>query len=243
MHNILDDDLKFDHDLILRDIAHPRFFPSKPHIEDLKVLHTGMDEKFLPGIDNNTETYDYISVGLIPGGIDFQTLLKKLLSLLKPGGKIAAGVYGYAGYYGLNMLNTIIKNLSPDIDDIPGEKNFQKILKLIRSVIDQLPPNHPCRERKGFMERLKAGDKNTLTRLIQLSQENIFTVTQLLEVIEKAGGCFRDWVFPALYDPGQYIEDKEITEKIASLPLPQRCAAAELIDAWPPEHYFFVDLL
>jgi len=189
-----------------------------------------------------SEAFDYIAAAGIKSAavdVDICRLLNRLISLLKPGGIIAGGVYGYAGYYGLDMLGTIVKHFSADIKNIDG-KNFTKMKKIIGSVIQQLPKDHPAYHRKTFMERLGRGDKPTIKELLNISPGKIFTVSGLLECIEENGGRFIDWVVPNFYDPAGYVDKKEAAAKLENLKESRRWQVAELVNASPPEHYFFL---
>jgi hypothetical protein len=112
--------------------------------------------------------------------------------------------------------------------------------RIISSVIRQLPKNHPAYHRKTFMERLGKGDKPNIKELLNISAGKIFTVSRLLECIEQNGGRFIDWVIPRFYDPAQYVGKKEVADKLEELKEPQRWQVAELVNASPPEHYFFL---
>ncbi len=247
----------------LKDFIQPVLFPFKTNWKNQRILYVGEKEAMFhllesqfPGavvqrLDFDTiithrqqesGTFDYIAAAGIKsadGNADICRLLKRLISLLKPGGVIAGGVYGYAGYYGLDMLGTIVKHFSAGIKDIAG-KNFTRMKRIIGSVIDQLPKNHPAYHRKTFMERLDRGDKSTITELVNISPGKIFTVSRLLECIEQNGGRFIDWVVPGFYHPARYVEKKEVVEKLEKLKEPQRWQVAELVNASPPEHYFFL---
>jgi len=245
----------------LKGFIHPVLFPFKSTWKNQRILYIGGVGEVLPILEqqfpeaavtrldvesvltgeNHIGTFDYIAASGLKSGIyDIPGLLIKLLSLLKPGGIISAGVYGYAGYYGLEMLSTIIKNFTKDIKDISDKKNFAGLIRVGKAVIGQLPSNHPAFQREALMERLKKGDKKAFIELLNLSNDKIFTVSQLLECIDGSGGKLVDWVFPKFYDPARYIKKGETAEKLAALPEPQRWKAAELIDASPAEHYFFL---
>lgn len=256
-----DENVNVEQVVALKDVVNPVLFPSPTTWKDKRILNIGGTEWVLPVLeeqfpeavvqqsdidavladDFSLEPCDYIvAVGLKSVNSDFHQWMTRLLSFLKPGGAIAAAVYGYAGYYGLDMLSTIIKNFSADIDDISHQKNFARVMKVAKAVMAQLPANHPARKQKAFMERLEEGDKTAFRELIYLSANKIFTVSRLLDSIDACGGRLVDWVFPEYYNPARYVQDTGIAEKLKALP-GQRCwQVAELVGAWPPEHYFFV---
>ena len=251
-------------DLIYRhDFIQPLFFPCKTTWEEQHLLYVGEsvgDKGFqvlgreFPGArvhflesgdaavnENSTGSYDYIAaVGLKSTPHDLGQVLTRLISLLKPDGVMAAAVYGYTGYHGLNMLSTLIKKFARDLSDPLASKNIAKIRKVAGAIIGQLPGNHPARRRRDFLERLEKGDKKTLGELFNLSPGNIFTVSRLLECVEQGRGRLIDWVLPHCYDPSLYVKEKEVVGKLEGLEGPKRWITAELVNAWPPEHYFFL---
>jgi SAM-dependent methyltransferase len=251
-------------DLIYRqDFIQPLFFPCQTTWEDHHILYVGesiADKGFqvlgreFPGArvhflesgdavvkENLAKSYDYIAaVGLKSTPHDIGQVLTRLISLLKPDGVMAAAVYGYTGCHGLNMLSILIKKIARDLSDPLDNKNIAKIRKIAGSVIEQLPGNHPARRRRDFLERLEKGDKKTLRELFNLSPGNIFTVSRLLECVEQGRGRLIDWVLPNCYDPAQYVKEKDLADKLGGLAGPKRWIIAELVNAWPPEHYFFL---
>lgn len=255
------ENLDIDYITGLKDFVQPVLFPCKTNWKDQRILYVGENEKILhllesqfpdavvqrldidtiiSGHQQESRAFDYIAAaGIKSAAVNIHQLLGRLISLLKPGGIIVCGVYGYAGYYGLEMLSTIVKHFAADIKNIDG-KNFTKMKKIIGSVMEQLPENHPAYHRKAFMERLSRGDKPTIKELVNIFPGKIFTVSGLLECIEQNGGRFIDWVVPGFYDPAQYVDKKEVTEKLEKLKEPQRWQVAELVNASPPEHYFFL---
>ncbi|MGE5344042.1 MAG: hypothetical protein ACM3SY_21425 [Candidatus Omnitrophota bacterium] len=213
------------------DFVGPILFPDRNQTELEILCFKGEAE-----LDSSL-IYDYITLAeLKPDAASLHRMLTAFLPRLKPGGAIAAGVYGVCGYAGLMMLRTIIKNFSPDIE--PTDRST--IEKVIRSVIARLPNNHPAWSRKDWIENLQKGDKETIREFLDLTEEKIFSVSQVLAVIEAGGGRLLRWVFPELYDPAKHIKDRAIADRLSALPEPGRSKVAELVNAQPMEHYFFV---
>ena len=178
------------------------------------------------------ESFDYIAAaGLKYIRCDSYRLFRQLLDLLKPGGVISAVVPGFSGYYGVAMLASVIRKLT-------GDRDLKEIIPIARAVIAQLPPTHPAFEQERFMERLKDCDERAFKELLVISEDKLYTVSRLLESIPQWGGTFMGWAFPLLYNPSQEIDDPGIIQHLNDLPEPQRSAAAELVNASPPEHYF-----
>ncbi|MCP5053314.1 MAG: hypothetical protein GY940_39485, partial [bacterium] len=191
--------------------------------------------------EETIERYDYIvATGCKTHDAGLLSFMPRLQSLLKPGGVAAAAVYGYAGYYGLDMLGTIVRKFSRTLKNIPDNKRFAKTVKITKSVMSQLPGSHPAYRQKEFMDRLEKGDKKSVKELIAISGDTVFAVSELLESIRHCGGSFVDWVFPQWYNPARRVEEKSVVEQLSGLPAPQRWEVAELVNSRPLEHYFFM---
>ncbi len=246
-----------------KDFVQPLFFPYQTAWKGQRILYVGEPgkgkpilEKQFPGAEvqeketgdfistgcsREPETFDYIAAaGIKNAAGDMGRELSRLISLLKPGGIMAACVYGYAGYYGLEMLASIIKHISSDIENISAGKNLAKLKRITAAVLEQLPKDHPAYHRKAFMERLGRGEPSALGELVNLSADKIFTVSRLMESIEQGGGRFLDWVIPGFYDPARYVEEPEVAGRLGKLREPQRWEVAEMVNAAPPVHYFFL---
>jgi len=215
---------------------------------DIKTVRIDNIDTFFdqePATENNNDKnkWDYILV-LEPGltHYDLKDLLGKLPALLKPTGIIAAHVYGLTGYYGLNMVSTIIKKISTGIPFSPENPDMTELIEITRSVVSHLPANHPASRQKAIMEKLANGDPQTIEELLHLSPGNIYTVPQIIDMIADSGGRLVNWVNPTLYDPTRYIENRSIAGKLKSIPQPLCWEIAELINALPADHYFFVGL-
>lgn len=180
--------------------------------------------------------------------------LAVLMPLLKPWGIIAGRVFGYSGYHGLNMLRSIVKRFeavepcevckphscNEKSDKVNRDNKNENTANLIRKIIDAIPGNHPAYSRKKFIEKLWDGNPVETGIFLSLESRKIFTLSQLILIIETGGGKFIEPTFPGLYNPLEIISDTVITDRIISLPTPHRWKTAELVNAWPPEHYFFI---
>ncbi len=229
------------------EILHSQFPQSHIYATDVAVFLT---PNLLPSDKRyDQRRYDYIyvepTVGKMYGATMFLEL-HRLLSLLKPDGVICSVVYGYAGYYGLEMLRTIVKRFiaNEDVffkyDHINEEVAIDKELAVARALVANLPANHPAYRQKQFMERLLNGNMDAYRELYTVSADNVFTVSLLLEHIARNGGRFLGWVHPDWYEPGLHIREKSILEKLVHLPYPQRWEVAELVNAAPDEHSFLL---
>jgi hypothetical protein len=223
-------------------VTHPDGSEGEEPFKILEQTCTGARIRREPVDTLPDEVYDFIAAQECKA---LQTGLAKwlppLLERLKPGGAIAASVYAYAGYYGLQMVSTIVRKLTANMDKATaGKTSAAKMTRVARAVVSGLPKDHPAFQRKEFMDRLEQGDKKTFNRLMSISPGTVFTVPLLLETLQIAGARFMGWMLPGQYDPSTYFEDNSIIEKVNALPEPQRWAATELTGAAPKEHHFLV---
>jgi hypothetical protein len=250
------DQLNADQFVCRKDFITDTVFPSKSEWKDFQVLEaSGRDDllSFLKkefhgtGIEQNIrqerETgenmkFDYIvAVGMkyIPCGNKIENPFRRLLTRLKPGGFLAGAVCGFSGYYGLLMLGSIIEAISKN-------KTMDECLQITRTIIDQLPPNHPFFESSSedVVRRLKTGDVTAFNDLMLLTRsirhiDRLFTVSKLLDAIPKWEGRFDRWVFSEDYFPSTILGDA-----FMDLPEQRRAVVSECFSAAPPHHYFLL---
>jgi hypothetical protein len=200
-------------------------------------------ETLLEGdVDSLPGTYDYIHLAQEECRAAADRVFQRLpqvLSLLNDGGIVFASVYGYTGYYGLSMLATIVRKYTADLD-LAEKKNLSKVSGAAGIIVSRLPGNHPARRSKEFLELVERGDKQALARLLSISSATVFTVSRLLETVFRSGGRFLGWLSPPLYEPVRFIEDAASSAVLDELPEPRSWEAAEMINAAPPEHSFFI---
>jgi len=257
------EDLEIANITVLKDFIQPLLFPYRGDWKEARFLYVGeenreyeaLQEQFpesavvrkvagqilAPAEEHTADGYEYIhAAGIGKTGVDIPSILTTLVSLLKPGGAAACGVNGYAGYYGLSMLGTIIKHMAADMEDLENPKNFAKLKRLTQTVIQRLPSNHPAFHRRGFMERLQKGEQTAIRELTAFTPQNIFTVKQLMQRLQKMGGSFMGWVIPSLYNPTRYVEKENTKDQLNAFHEPESWEIAEMVNGTPPEHYFFM---
>ena len=206
------DPLSADRFICKKDFITNTVFPSKSKWKDFQILEVGgrndlfnlLKQEFHQiGIEQNIRQeiktgenmkFDYIvAVGMkyIPCDKESENPFKRLLSQLKPGGVIIGAVYSFSGYYGLLMLGSIIETISRN-------KPIDQCLQITRTVIEQLPQNHPFFENshEEVIRHLKAGDESAFNELMLLTRsikhiDRLFTVSKLLDAIPGWGGRFR----------------------------------------------------
>lgn len=190
-----------------------------------------------PRLSREGPGYHFIiaaSVRYLSSRVPLLRVLQFLRAQLEPGGKVALAVYGYAGYYGLEMVARLLRGLVPGIE----KQDISKIQRVVKALVSQLPVNHPVFHRPVWVDRLEKGDMETIRQLINMEKENIFTVRQLMQVVKESGGGFEGWIFPGYYNPVRYIEDPALVGVLQGLKGVDAWQVAENINAFPPEHYF-----
>jgi len=198
------------------------------------------------------ERYHYIIAAALrnlPARMKIQPIIPWLVTRLLPGGTAAVAVPGYSGYYSLAMLHRILVKLIGACDShsctSPEDRKKQSkqnsiTNRIVKSIIASLPDNHPIYHRQHFINLLLRGNQKALNQILQLDEENIYSVSRLLDAIEGGKGCLKDWLIPGFYHPSRYSYHQTKREELDSLKEPGKWLIAESLNAWPPEHYFFL---
>ncbi|MCP4156074.1 MAG: hypothetical protein GY757_50610 [bacterium] len=184
--------------------------------------------------DASVGVFDYI---VVPDGRAMcrepGILYGALTKRLKPHGILAGDVYGYCGHFGAALLSSIIGRLGGA--NLRGSNGRVVNFDLIEAILGELPGNHPAFDNKEFIQGLKNRDERVLNELLDISTDNIYTVSKLMAEIPRWGGLFKGWVHPGLYEADFGF--------IKELPEPRRSIVSELVTASPPVHYFLMGVL
>ena len=163
-----------------------------------------------------------------------------LLSLLTEDGFMQLTLYGYSGYYGISMVASIVDSLIRDIEDLENSKEFNKVKGVVKAVIEGLPKNHPAFTQKQFIHQLEQGHHQSIKILLSILPENVFTVSRVMDNLREKKVCFKGWGNPQHYRVEPQFDEDILDNRFSQLLPPRSWEAAEMINAAPPEHTFFI---
>ena len=173
----------------------------------------------LPGI--GLGPFDYIDcVGVLHHLPDPAAGLAALVAVLAPGGGIGLMVYAPHGRGGVYMLQDALRALAPP--ELPPSAR----LDLARRVLAQLPASAPLRANRSVTDHLAGGDAGLYDLLLN-PRDQAFTITRLLDVLDRAGLAATCLLEPLRYDPARLLSDARLRAAAARLPAAARAQLAE----------------
>ncbi|MBT3927082.1 MAG: class I SAM-dependent methyltransferase [Rhodospirillaceae bacterium] len=168
------------------------------------------------------EKFDYIDCcGVLHHLPEPAAGLHSLVAALRPKGGIGLMLYGRLGRTGVYEAQDLLRLIA---DDLPDTERVETA----RALLDDLPPTNWLKRNSHIGDHHNAGDAGIYDLLLH-RQDRAYSVAEIFALAADAELEITGFIEPARYDPLNYLEDAALRQKAASLPWPQRCAAAELI--------------
>jgi SAM-dependent methyltransferase len=206
--------------------------PSLDHHRHLKEKYSlgNLELYLLPVEEAGTlgRTFDLVvSTGVLHHLADPVRGMQALAGCLRPDGVAAIMVYARYGRTGVEILQSLFRDL--------GLTQDEASLAVVKETIASLPPDHPARGYLAMAPDLQydAGLVDTFLH----GRDRSYTTGDCLDLVTSAGLVFQDWFLKSPYYPpvppgsGLYAE-------IAALPREQQWAAMERINTRNACHFF-----
>ena len=166
--------------------------------------------------------FDYIDCcGVLHHLPDPLAGLQILAAALQPEGGIGLMVYGRLGRTGVYEAQDLLRLM---VGDLPDPER----VKTAHALLEDLPPTNWLLHNSHIGDHRNAGDAGIYDLLLH-RQDRAYSVPDLFTLAAAAGLRITGFVEPARYDPCNYLQDAALRKKVAALPWPEQCAAAELI--------------
>ena len=209
-------------------LAHEQLLKEKYRLQNLTLHRLPIEEVGSLGL-----SFDFIaSQGVLHHLADPVVGLTSLRDVLRPDGVIALMVYGKYGRAGVYMLQQLFSLL-----EVPQDPAG---IALVRETLTTVPPNHPVQMYLRMATDLHA-DAGLVDTFLH-PRDKAYDVADCLNLVRAAGMVFQGWDEPMHYTvdlpfarlPG----NSRLRESMARLPEEKVWAAAELIRANLPGHFF-----
>ena len=153
--------------------------------------------------------------------------LKALASCLKRDGVIAVMLYAKYGRIGVELLQSVLR-------DLKLEQSAQSI-ELTKQAVAGLESDHPLAAYLSIAPDLDhdAGIVDTFLH----GRDRRYTIPECLELVEAAGLVFQDLVQKAPYSPAAFCSNP-FYEQLALIPAPQRWSLMERLNTTNACHWF-----
>ena len=202
---------------------HHQYLKEKYRLRNLELYLHPIEEVCTFGND-----FDLIvSTGVLHHLADPIKVMRGLAACLRPEGVIAIMVYARDGRIGVEILQSVFRDL--------GLKQDEKSLALVRDTIHSLPQDHLIRSYFKMAPDLRydAGLVDTFLH----GRDRSYTVEDCLSLVKSAGLNFHEWFFKSPYYP-PFQSTSGLYTAIAALPLELQWKVMERINTRNACHFF-----
>jgi SAM-dependent methyltransferase len=208
--------------------------PSLDHQQYLKDKHGlwNLDLRLLPIEELPTMGLDFdlvVSTGVLHHMADPLTGMKSLAACLRPDGVAGIMLYAKYGRLGVEVLESVFRDLELHQDDAS--------LRVVRETISLLPADHPVRSYLKS-ERNSQFDAVLVDTFLHGRARN-YSVADCLDLVTSAGLAFQGWLMKAPYYPhDQVTASAELYPAINGLPDTKVWSVMERIHTSNACHFF-----
>lgn len=204
-------------------LDHHSFLKKKYELSNLEIHRLPIED-----IATLDQDFDLIvSSGVLHHLADPLEGLRSLADVLRPEGVIATMLYATYGRLGVEMLQSVFRDL--------GLERDEKSIAIVRETLATLGAEHPV---MPYLEiapdlRYDAGLVDTFLH----GRDRTYTVDQCIELVEEAGLVFQDWFLKSPYYPPTTPQDS-FHLSVTELPLRKQWSVMERIRTNNGCHYF-----
>lgn len=208
--------------------------PSLDHQQYLKDKHGlwNLELRLLPIEELPTLGRDFdlvISTGVLHHMADPLTGMKSLAACLRPDGVAGIMLYAKYGRLGVEVLESVFRDLDLKQDDAS--------LRVVRETISLLPSDHPVRSYLKA-ERNAQFDAVLVDTFLHGRARN-YTVPDCLDLVTSAGLEFQGWLMNAPYYPHDLITSSaELYPAVGQLPEAEQWSVMERVHTSNACHFF-----
>jgi hypothetical protein len=208
--------------------------PSLNHQQYLKDKHDlrNLELHLLPIEELSTLGLDFdlvVSTGVLHHMADPLVGMKALAGCLRRDGALGVMLYARYGRTGVELLQSVFRNLGLGQDDTG--------LQMVKETISSLAPTHPAYEYVKSASDLQydAGLVDTFLH----GRDRSYTVEDCLDLVTSAGLVFQTWMNKTPYYPNALCSpDSELYASLNALPEPERWATMERLLTFNGTHQF-----
>ncbi|QNI08784.1 class I SAM-dependent methyltransferase [Mycobacterium kubicae] len=215
-------------DVSQRSLDHQQYLKDKHGLANLELHRLPIEDVHSLGLD-----FDLImSTGVLHHLADPLTGMKALADCLRPDGVVALMLYARYGRIGVELMQSVFRDL--------GLRQDEESLRLVNQTIGMLDPNHPF-----LVYRDIAPDLNTETGLVDTclhGRDRSYTTGDCIDLVASAGLVFQRWFLNAPYYPHDienlHAPASEFYQTLSALPELQMWSVLERLRTSNACHFF-----
>ena len=214
-------------DLSEASLAHERFLQERHGLSNLQLFRGDLIEVGSLGLHFDV----IICTGVLHHMADPAAGLSALRAVLAPEGVMVLMLYGQTVRTGVYMLQDAFRRMHlPQTPEGVAQ---------VRRVLTEIPRRHYAHDYIAAAAELK--DDAAVVDTFLHPQDRAYTVPQLLELVEKAGLTFQNWVDNQPYwRNGSWGPETAIAQAVDPLPPREHWAAVEMLNQMAGTHTFTV---
>jgi len=206
-------------------LDHTRFLKDKYSLKNLETHLLPIED--LPSLGKDFDLV--VSTGVLHHMADPPVGMKALADCLRPGGVAALMLYARYGRTGVEIMQSIFRELDLHQDD--------ESLRMVKYALTCLAPDHPLQSYLSIAPDLQfdAGLVDTFLH----GRDRSYTVEGCIDLVESAGLVFGEWFLKTPYYPPMLIDpDNEFFGAVNALPDRTLWAVMERIRTTNACHFF-----
>ena len=210
-------------DVSQQSLAHQQFLKDKYGLKNLELLQLPIEE-----LTTLNRDFDLIiSTGVLHHMASPETGMKVLAECLRQDGVAAIMLYAKYGRIGVDMLQSVFRDLGLD--------QSEASLEMIKQVLAKLPTDHPIRSYMTIAPDL--GFDAGLVDTFLHGRERTYSINDCLDLVASAGLVFQDLFFKAPYSPSILSADP-VNASIFALPKERQWSIMEKVNYRNGCHFF-----
>ncbi len=212
-------------DISQSSLEHERYLKDRHGLSNLELHHLPIEE--LPSLGRDFDLI--VSTGVLHHLADPAVGARALGKCLRSDGAFGIMLYGKVGRIGVELLQSVFRDLGLDQND--------SSVRMVREIISLLPSGHPIR---SYLDRARDPQSDAgLVDTFLHGRERSYTVADCLDLISSAGLEFQDWLFKEpYYPPNLTAPGSEFSSALDELPHPQVWSIMERVNGLNGCHFF-----
>jgi SAM-dependent methyltransferase len=186
-------------------LDHQRYLKDKHGLDNLELHLLPIEE--LSALQRDFDLI--VSTGVLHHMADPLTGMKALASCLRPDGAIGVMLYAKYGRTGVELLESVFRDLGFTQDEVS--------VQLVKETIAALPADHPVRSYLKVARDLQTD--GALVDTFLHGRQRSYTVVECIDLVASAGLTFQGWFHKSPYYPHEIlVPPSSLQASLAKLP-------------------------
>jgi SAM-dependent methyltransferase len=205
-------------------LDHHQYLKDKHGLNNLELHRLSIEE--LPTLGRDFDLI--VSTGVLHHLADPQAGMNAVARCLRPDGVIAVMLYAKFGRFGIDMLQSVFRDL--------GLGQNESSIALVRQTLSLLPADHPVQPYLRVARELQFDE--ALVDTFLPGRERSHTVDDCIDLVTSAGLVFQGWFHKAPYYPNSLAPPNAVFSAVNALTEPTLWSVRERLHPVNACHFF-----